>query len=502
MGSTMSKKEQANEGLAAYVGIGAPETPRYLLANNFLLEYFEASRSAEKEYSYAVFTENGTLHTEDEREKEELQRSFDCFLRQYLGENSIREGNRRLNEKRHYYFPVTPGMLVSTTPNLRHMLFYLQNIGSSFDFEETQELLKEYIFQDHTGINYMIKILMQNREGKLVLKRPADKKVYEGFWSMLTGSERNRMEELADRLNEDLHTLLTHPYFGKLDFYRRYNYLAVLLTSYVLQYIVCRRGKDACMLCQGAPRDNRLSGAFHRAACGNYADIRALFPRLLTNFYTKTIKNKLDGDIPLHMSANEEEVFINGTEFNEFLAEVSVSRRRTRAGIAYEDAKKAFGLEAVKEKDVSVGEFVMRYINMTGTRKGSVLTKISSTLPTSGRQIDMVFPQNRSNKKYFAMSETLAEFYVRLYLARKGQQYDYLDHFIEDLEERYRIVLVKSARGEKALKRAKLSLPAQEYAKNKRVFLDLLNSINCLIKLSDSGYVITLPEEKGDFKLL
>ena len=64
------------------------------------------------------------------------------------------------------------------------------------------------------------------------------------------------------------------------------------------------------------------------------------------------------------------------------------------------------------------------------------------------------------------------------------------------------MILVKTPEGEKALKAMHITLSAQEYAKNKQVFIELLSSINCLIKLSDSGYVVMLPEEKGDFKLL
>ena len=100
------------------------------------------------------------------------------------------------------------------------------------------------------------------------------------------------------------------------------------------------------------------------------------------------------------------------------------------------------------------------------------------------------------------MSETLAEFYIRLYLARKKIRYDYLDNFIEDLQNRYKIIIVKNSSGERALKTMKINLKAQEYSNNKKAFVDMLNSINCLNKLSDSGYVVTLPEEKGAFKLI
>lgn len=500
MKSVTNEMGMQNEGLAAFVGISAPETPKYLLANNFLLEYFEASGEVEKKYSYEYFLEKETLYAEDDRNSSKLQNSFDSFLRRYLGEEIIRQENRRLNEHKNYYFPMTADMLVSSSATLRHLLLYLQNLDEDFNFKATQELLGDYIFNDDTGINHIMKILLQQSQSGICKKSNAVREHYEQFWSMLTSQERKRMGHLGSRLNEDLGVLLTHKYFRKLDFYRRYNYLATLLTSYVIQYIVARRGANACMLCQGAPRDSRLSGNFHRAVCSNYDDIRNLFSELLTKFYTDAVMRMCDGSSMILMSVEADLIYVNSVEFNSFMEQASNTRRKLR--MSSTDIKRAFELEETNSREISVEDFVMRYIDMTGSKKGSSLTKISSTLPTCGRQIDMIFPKNRARQKYFAMSETLTEFYVRLYLARKGLQYDYLDNFIQDLEERYRIVLVKSVTGEKMLKRINIKLPAQEYAKNKAAFIDMLSSINCLIKLSDSGYVITLPEEKGDFKLI
>lgn len=109
----------------------------------------------------------------------------------------------------------------------------------------------------------------------------------------------------------------------------------------------------------------------------------------------------------------------------------------------------------------------------------------------------MIFPKSNANQKYFAMSANLTEFYVRLYLAEKGQQYDYLDNFIDHLESRYHIVLIRTQNSEKLLKTIKPKLTAQDFLNNKAAFIDTLNSVNCLVKLSDSGFVVTLPEEKG-----
>ena len=84
-GGTQQKR---NEGIAAYVGISAPETPRYLLTNNFLADYFETSRE-EEVYDFDTFLERGVLYTEDEANRELLKASFDLFLKRYLGEEEI-----------------------------------------------------------------------------------------------------------------------------------------------------------------------------------------------------------------------------------------------------------------------------------------------------------------------------------------------------------------------------------------------------------------------------
>lgn len=495
------EKDKANDGMAAYVGVSAPETPKYLLTNNFLCEYFEQTGDEARAYCFQELEDSKVLDTEDIVNREQLQVSFDCFLKRYLGEDTIREGNRRLKEGKHFYFPLIQDMLISSSYTLRHILFHLQNLDDDFDYNDMRKKLADYIFHDTVGINHIFKILFRNQEGEIRYRtKPESTESTQSFWAMLNEAEHRRMKKLGQCLNEDLNTMLTHEYFCKLDFYRRYNYLSILLTGYVIQYIVRRKGANACLLCKGAPQDNRLNGMIHRACCSNYADIRGLFPTLLQKYYSEVFSKSADEEGTLRLLAKEGIVMIEGRSFMEFTTEALGSKKRNT--IEYDSIKKAFALEENIEKPVTSEEFALRYINLTRTRRGSSLTKISSVLPTSGRQIDFIFPQNNAKQKYFAMSGSITEFYVRLYLAGKHQQYDYLDNFMEHLQERYHIVLTKSQRSDKMLKTIKTNLSALDFAKNKMAFIDTLNSINCLIKLSDSGYVITLPEEKGDFKLI
>lgn len=498
----VSEEKTAGEGLAAFVGVSAPETPKYMLTNNFLADYFSVKGKTETIYNYDYFTGIGQLYCENPQKDEKLQHSFDSFIGRYVGNEVMHEENGKLNKSKYYYFPIAPDMITTTNFTLRHILFMLQTLDKNFNYKQMQDMLEQYVFGDDTGINHIMKLLLDGDAAKDFKLDNSQAKNVEYFWNMLKPAERGRMNKLSAIMNEDMTVLLTHEYFRKLDFYRRYNYLSVLLTSYVIQYIICRRGSNVHMLCQGAPRDSRVTDAFHRASCNNYSYIRKLFPELLKKYYTEIIKDTLSEGQMLQLEVNSEEITVNGEEFNSFINRMFPSRRGRNTRIERDDIIRAFSLQEEKENDLSADDFAMRYIELTGSQKGSNLTKISSILPTCGRQIEMIFPQNRARQKYFAMSETLAEFYIRLYLARKGTRYDYLDNFIEDLQCRYKIIIVKNSSVEPALKSMKINLKAQEYSNNKKAFVDMLNSINCLIKLSDSGYVVTLPEEKGAFKLI
>lgn len=489
-------KKKENEGIAAYVGIAAPETPKYLLTNNFLAEYFETTKDGES-YKFSDFVKDKMIYTEDVANEEKLAKSFDRFLKRYLGEEIIREENTRLKENKNFYFPLIPEMLTGSTATLRHVLYHIQRQGNNFNYKDIQKKLGRYIFEDNSGLNYILKILFQSKKHETKYK---EEEQDEGYWKQMEPGVRNRMAHLGKKLNEDLNVLLTHPYFLNLDFYRRYYYLSVLLTSYVIQYIVTRRNPSTVILCKGNPIDSRLGGTLHRACCNNYEDIRNLFPTLLQDCYEKATQKLIQEKTDLIVLGKDGIVTINEMEFQKFAAEMT--GRRTSSKIPFETLMNAFELQECKPKTVPVDEFVLRYIDLTKTRRGSTLTKLSSTLSTSGKQIGMVYPRSNAKQKYFAMSESLAEFYVRLYLARKDQKYDYLDNFLQDLQERYQIIIAKSAAGDRKTRLIKPKLSAQDYAKNKMVFIDTLNSVNCLIKLSDSGYVITLPEMKGDFRLI
>lgn len=493
---------KASDRIAAHVGMTAPETPKYLLANNFLLEYFEQTSSVVDSYSYAWFEEKGVISTQDKQNKDKLEEAFNRFLQRYLGDETFHKENNRLPEDNHFYFPLTQDMLIEGKPTLRHVLFHLQKLDEDFQFEQMQQDLERYLFHNQAGINDIWEVLFQ-QDGGVHLRKQDVKQGGDDFWNMLKKpAETKRMRRLGKRLNEDLNVLLTHEYFMSLDFYRKYQYLSILLTSYIIQYILARKGTNACLLCKGRPLDDRLNGDIHKACCYNYTKLREVFPDMLKAFYKEALETSVGKAEVLRLSAGEETVRVQNRLFDDIMKEISGRNQQSRNKITYTRLLQGFSMTDGEQKDMEIDEFVMRFTNLIGSKQGSSLKKMSSILSNSGKQIDMVYPKTNVNAKYFAMSEGLAEFYVRLYLARRELEYDYLDNFLEELLDRYYIIIAKSDKSEKYLRTIKPLLKAQELMKNKQAFLDTLDGGNCLVKLSDSGFIITLPEKKGGFKLI
>ena len=76
------------------------------------------------------------------------------------------------------------------------------------------------------------------------------------------------------------------------------------------------------------------------------------------------------------------------------------------------------------------------------------------------------------------------------------------EDFIQSLETNYGIYIRKGKKVEKLLTKYGIRVTQQEFNRNEQAFLDTLEQVNCLVRLSDSGYVVTLPEKKGEFRLL
>lgn len=513
------KRKQENKNvLSAYIGVAGPETPKYLLANNFLSEFFQVSQEEKlKEINYLGFKKSNILTCEedDEQKLQQLEASFNRFFQRFSGLDTIQTNYK--NEE--FYFPLRPQMLRNSKTNLRHLLYnMLPGIERKENFRRLQERLQEYLYGEATGVNYLLDEMCRKLFQENCQKSPAAKNS-----EFIAQLRKKQYRQVCGNFQEDLYCLLEHPSFKKLDFYKKYDYLATLLNNYVIQFIVKKtvnsrsKSGDDCILCQGSATSHLLSGgAFHRACVQNYAKLREVFPRELKEFYILQMEEETDKEGFIYVWKKEAILYVDKVSgktgldseksetFIDFVKRVFNSRFTKSTADAMNDSmQKAFKLtEEGKKYQFHKDEFVTLYMNVSQARQGSALTKISSTLPTCGKDIGFIFPNSSSRHKFFALSPSLLEFYVRLYLARKDRSYAYLDSFLADLEERYGICTQKSEKMDQILKRLQIKVPFQEFRQNEQALLDNLDENNCLVRLSDSGYVVTLPEEKGEFGLL
>lgn len=515
-----------NDALAAHVGVSAPETPKYLLLNNFLSDFFEGRKHEEDSYTFETFCSSGKLvcQESDPEAVRELEKSFDEFFRYFTGRellSEIKSGQDKI------YMPVSLDMLGSANINLRHLLYHMISCGSKSNrsnMEQMQEKLYEYLYGDSTGIYNIVSRFCKDSEKK-------ESKVNNlfGFEDL---KQTNFFKTLSRQFNEDINILLTHPSFKSQDFYKRLDDLAVFLTFYVVLFFANRVKEPPILLCKGSTSSSLNEGGLHRACISNYQSFRDDFSNLLAKFYADRMKGfsqnssqklgvndsvtgykegeykeKQEGitdqerSETVRVSNKEGIIYVNEQKLMDFANQFFDAKYRDDSKLN-QKAENVFSLESDTYADLSIADFVEYYLQLTGKISGTNQKRIFSVLQSSGKEIGFVYPPTRSKFKYFAMSGELTAFLVRLYLAKKDLAYDFLDGFMQFLETSYGINIRRNKRIDKMLKKYQVRVTQQEFGRNEEAFLDTLDSVNCLVRLSDSGYIVTLPETKGEFRLL
>lgn len=491
-----TEKGGESKGLAEYVGFSAPEIPKYLILNNFLSCYFDF-RKADKNLSYSFddFKNVLTCEENDKDHFEKLKRSFNEYFSQYTGSNMMARKEKFL------CLPINKNMIIidENTPlrNLPHRLMK----QSKYNSDQLEKDLTNYLYDDSVGTNEILSFLCSNLEKANNTKKKSE--------SETTDEEKQvYFKVLAEKMSEDLKIVLTNINFTELDYYRKIEYLSTLLTFYAVLYIIKRptRGgkKTPVIICKGSGDTNNNSNELHRACIVNYVKIREGFNTLFKDYFTLCLNKSQIDTIVIKSKSGYISVVDQGNEidFSEFIKKNELGSPNDKIN---NNSKllKAFTLKYDSDsKSFSKNDFILRYIIFLKNISGSSFSKTSSTLPTLGREAGLVFPLSRTKYKYFALSEDLSEFFIRLYLSSTEREYDYLDSFVIWLQERYDICIVKSEKLERYLKSINAKISAKDFIQNEEALIQNLTNTNCLIKMSDNGYIVTLPEKKGEFRLL
>lgn len=496
------------EALSAHVGVSAPETPRYLLLNNFLSDFFVAREPAEKDYTFEALRSRGALVCQESApgELEKLRYSFDEFLTYFMGREQladVRSGKKKI------YMPLSLDLLGTANMNLRHLLYHLAFYDNQHrDSALMRNKIYEYLYRDSTGIYDIVSQFCSSGERTDNLKAPT------GFEEL---EKMKFFQNLGKQFNRDLDKLLLQPHFKGQDFYKRLDDLAVLLTLYVVLFFVRRIHQgEPVMLCKGSTDSGLNGGGLHRICTSNYQSFRNDFSKLLEDFYAgrleqqgkggetdrrEEISEHVENPGEIEISNRSGTIYVREEKLLDYASRVFEGNYRNEEKLN-QKAITVFQLREGETQRMTSENFVECYLQLTGKISGTNQKRIFNVLQSSGKEIGFVYPVSRSKFKYFAMSGELTAFLVRLYLAGQPGEYAFLDDFLQYLETDYGIYIRKGKKVDRLVRKYGIRLAGQEFGRNEQAFLETLDRVNCLIRLSDSGYVVTLPEWKGRFRLL
>lgn len=509
-----------------YVGISSPETPKYLILINYLSRYFRYDNGFAARYEEIVNWENDSNIITEESDlnaKEQLRSSFQAYFEAYSGYDALTKSRQKYKR----FFPLTPDMLTPSAFNLRHLLFALQFASikgkekETQEYKTTQKQLYNFLYDNsnRTDIHRIIQHICgmpKSIEDEISINRPEIK-----------FGEQEKQEyfvKLSKKFNIQLHKVLTDGNLLRTDFYTRMEFLCTFCSLYVLEFLLARTNdtfeqiydefKRNLIVCKGSVNWDSGNDAFHKASQSNYVNIRSRFSEIMKQYYLRQFDRIESPKIKLILQGAEniKVHYKTRADSNEkprdlslFLSEnnLAISTRKNAQNQLPKFLEWFFS-DGAHEKEYTKDDFAMEFYNLQKKTQGSSVAKLVSTLPTTARDMNFLFPQNNARQKYFAMSGDIAEFFVRLYLICKQQDFGYFDDFIHWLENEYLIYVRLDDKNilRKYLRSINAVVSEKDSNRNEAAFIQTLSEANCLIKLSDSGYLVVTPEKKEEVFLL
>lgn len=493
-------------GISEYIGFQAPEIPSYIILNNFLMNFFKAEEV--NIINFNNLCKPIRFDFNDINDRQKTIHAFNMFLDIYTSKDKSRSNKKNYTNM----LPLSLTMLMNKkSKTLRNILYniYMYRKNSNYKtYKDSQDYLKNYLYPENTnGPNSIIKFLYEKSNDKTIENCEREFPQNDNKPPI----SENMIIELKNRMTYGLNAILLSESFKNFNFYKKYNYLSTFLSITLLSYIIVklntkliesnefRFDKKVLILCKGSNEATYNSGELHRACVKNYKDLKAKFNDRFMDYYDYCLRDVKN--IAILYKSERIKIKINNENYKSF--KDFMKKRNLGIGSKKIDSKikKAFNLEENIEIKLNKDEFIKKFMN-TQKNSGSSLNKISSTLQRAGKDCNILFPLSNAKQKYFAMTPEIVEFLVRLYLSIKKIKYGSINLFIKWLEENYYISIEYSETTINYLKSINYPLGSYVFNRNKDEFIKTLDKANCITKLSDSGFVIVLPENKESVNIL
>lgn len=518
-----------NISLSEYIGVNRALTPGIRVLNNFL----SALYGYNKQVNISLFENFKLIQTGNPNnvkydatmieDLELINKSYKEWIKAY----SIGSYYGKPLDKTACFFPINERLIFDdgNYDRLRQLPYKLlwfsqdsnKDSNKNIYIEDLVNQIRKFLFNNdnHNDIHQFVHSALED-----VVKDDTKNRTYMQL-DNVRRSEGNYYTEVAKKFTEDISKMIYSDIFSSLDVYSKINYLTLLLNFYILQYLINRinygKKQKTYMLFKGSSDfDNEL---FHSSCLENFNDIRQQMKELCKNYFREQIKTNIlnnDNEKCFFVKQNDD-IYVEkdqkSIQLDEFFKDIDIG-----ASISDESGKNIVKENREKLKNIindsllgdknncriTLDNLVSVIMKLNAKASSSVSYAIQ-IFSTQGREAKCVYPQSQVRQKYFVMSREITDLFVRLYFAHNNKiVYDTVENFTRWLKDNYLICIGFSKEinqyidGKPHIKQIRASI----YRDNYKTFISTLDSLQCIIKLSDTSHIITLPGNKGVVKSL
>lgn len=512
----MFDEEKSQDSYALFIGINRSVNPGIRVLIDFLSFYFERNEKEKSAYSFSWKDKEEKINEivickeESESVRKNLSEAVLEWLKSYSTFKPI-DGNNSKN----YLLPLTPGMLMQDD----NVNKYLRNLLNSFLYAGLRGEEQDQLFQEiQTGLFNMLyseRARLGGYEELLYILSY----LFDGNAKEINKAQLNRERivkidalflKLSNQFKTDLLNLIHSKYLIHESVYKKISELNILCNFYIVRYMIIRSfdGAEPFVLAKGSlnmPSDGKI----HSAAVMNFAGIRELIYKVSANYYEKMIDeiNDRDRRLKLFIKETKDSRICLMRDRKDIWPKVRQKIFRIHPEVRDEKGRqKALAIEKMlldflggSEKEVLVNNREIAYACMEISKKrDSSVRKVSSVFASHGKECYFAYPIGKVRQKYYVMSPALTEVLVYIFLEEQEEGRGTLENFYQWLEKRYCIYLRYSPKMIKYFKQNAIEQPSQmDFSENQKAFIQTLEEINCIVKLSDNSYIITYDNEAG-----
>ena len=506
----MTKIDSAS--YASFIGVNKAVIPGIRILNDFLVSYFGYAIGGSLKLSNLkdIFNEEKLKEIDDivckeldENKKRILFKSLFKWIKSYIYYSYGADSN---NNK--FLIPITKNLLYkdddakNRSRGILFRLLYGEDDNKSKQ-ETDKQAIENFLFDINNNSNNSIYGNIISIIDSIIIKISEDSSEKQEHSFLPLDGTVHINSTFLNNYRKDFDCFLKSECFNKMDIYRKISNFSLFLNFYETLYLVNKAFEDSIpiILVKGFPGFTTDSGKFHHAALGCFSDIREKIFRMSENFFEIKLGQHIGSKVRFKLD-NKCNLIIDQDGKEQQFKNSDISKMESLGTKESADVEKHF-IEYlqidIKGRNVERKEIARAIVELHKKMSSSVRV-VSSMLSGQGKEARMVYPTNNVRQKYFAMSGEITELLLMLFLTQEHSVSEYatLSGFLRWLERQYGIYIAFSDKLIDYLNENSIQVPStQEFNDNVQAFINTLESINSIYKLSDTSYIVCMPGKLG-----